>query len=98
MSASGYKQTFQGVSQNVRFAPQSGHCPREIAVFPESGHWMTALPPKADIGAVKSRQRPLDVCFNKPGANGPSQTAIHDSDQKHTASHEGSTKCLEPWD
>ncbi len=25
MSASGYKQTFQGVSQNVRFAPESRH-------------------------------------------------------------------------
>ncbi len=25
MSASGYKQTFQGVSQNVRFTPNSGH-------------------------------------------------------------------------
>ncbi len=25
MSASGYKQTFQGVSQNVRFTPESRH-------------------------------------------------------------------------
>ncbi len=25
MSAYGYKQTFQGVSQNVRFTPESGH-------------------------------------------------------------------------
>ncbi len=28
----------------------------------------SALPPKADIGAMKSRQRPSDVCFNKPDA------------------------------
>ena len=25
MTAYGYKQTFQGVSQNVRFTPESGH-------------------------------------------------------------------------
>ncbi len=30
MSASGYKQTFQGVSQNVHFTPESGHSNREI--------------------------------------------------------------------
>ncbi len=31
MSASGYKQTFLGVSQRVRFTPESGHQRGEIS-------------------------------------------------------------------
>ncbi len=36
--------------------------------------------------------------FDKTDANGPSQTAIHDSDQKHATPPEGSTKSLGPRD
>ncbi len=49
MSASGYKQTFQGVSQNVRFTPESGHCQRKNGKDSESGHPMSAITPKADM-------------------------------------------------
>ncbi len=34
MSASGYKQTFRGVSQNVRFTPKSRHSNRDIPTVP----------------------------------------------------------------
>ncbi len=97
MSAFGYKRTSRDLRQSVRFAPESRHSDSGNRWDGESGHWMSALPPKADIGAVKSRQRPSDVCFNKPDANGPAQTAIHDRDQKHATPPEGSTKSLGPW-
>ena len=50
MSAFGYKQTFQGVSQNVRFTPESRHSDVPNGWDTESGLSMSALPPKADIG------------------------------------------------
>ena len=49
MSASGYKQTFQGVRQRVRFTSESRHWWREFALVPESRHSASALPPNADV-------------------------------------------------
>ncbi len=66
MSAFGYKQTFQGVSQNVRFTPESGHADAQerpglkkrtldVCLHPDSGHewlWrgMSAYDPYASFG------------------------------------------------
>ncbi len=50
MSAYGYKQTSRGLGQNVRFTPESGHRRRRNASDSKSGHPMSALTPKADIG------------------------------------------------
>ncbi len=47
MSASGYKRTFRGQLANVRFTPKSGH---SNGVNLDSDLWMSALPPRADIG------------------------------------------------
>ncbi len=49
MSASGYKRTYSGQLANVRFTPESRHYQRKISSVPESGHRMSASPPKADI-------------------------------------------------
>ncbi len=61
MSASGYKQTYGGVRQRVRFTPESGHpdAPNrsglkkqtlDVGFTPNSGHkptlrWMSAFDP-----------------------------------------------------
>ena len=49
MSAFGYKQTFRGLLANVRFTPKSGHWWRKNASDSKSGHWVSALHPKADV-------------------------------------------------
>jgi hypothetical protein len=65
MSAHGYKQTFQGVSQNVRFTPESRHSAAQerfglkkrksdVRLAPNSGHkWlgrgMSAFDPKRTL-------------------------------------------------
>ncbi len=66
MSASGYKRTYSGQLANDRFTPNSGHCQRKMALVPESGHWMSALPPKADISVVSGQPIGTDHRKNGP--------------------------------
>ena len=53
MSACGYKRTFQGVSQNVRFTPESGHA--LDTRLPEA-HPPLSVP---DLAAVKHTPVPM---------------------------------------
>jgi len=51
MSAYGYKQTYEEVRQNVRFAPESGHSQAQEQLGFKSGHkwvsgFMSAYDPK----------------------------------------------------
>ncbi len=49
MSAFGYMRTLWERASKVCFTPESRNSRRKIASVPESGHWMSALPPIADI-------------------------------------------------
>ncbi len=63
-----------------------GEVRQRVRFTPESGHRCGEIS-TATIGCR----------FDKPDANGPAQTAIHDRDQKHAMPPEGSTKSLGPW-